>query len=124
MMTTRTKKTSTTKMRSNGCTAGVQASPVPSLRGEGAGVFHPAAEVEWKAKSVSPLENEDDQDTGDVPGGVDEDALDRDELDTDRITSTEDVDLLAGAARQKTGPWFAHAGGAARPGFIGQLERE
>lgn len=32
----------------------------------------------------------EDQDTGDVPSGVDEDALNEDDLDTDRITSPND----------------------------------
>lgn len=41
------------------------------------------------ASSVPPAgpDTEEDQDSGDVAPGVDEDALDDDDLDTDRVTS-------------------------------------
>jgi hypothetical protein len=52
----------------------------------------------------APADNPDsmgdvDQDTGDVPMGVDEDALDSDDLDTDRVTS---VEALEAAMRVKS----------------------
>ncbi len=48
-----------------------------------------------------PDRSDEDQDSGDVPAGVDEDALEHDELDTDRVTSTEA--LGAAVARDRSG---------------------
>ena len=48
--------------------------------------------VPMKSPAISPGTGRDadsDQDAGDLPGGVDEDALESDNLDTDRVTSTE-----------------------------------
>ena len=39
------------------------------------------------AGPAQPPPNPEDQDDGDVPAGVDEDQLNEDDLDTDRITS-------------------------------------
>ena len=39
------------------------------------------------SSSPAPDPLPEDQDTGDLPTGVDEDALDADEIDTDRVTA-------------------------------------
>ena len=44
----------------------------------------------------SESDDDTDQDSGDLPTGVDEDALDEDDLDTDRVTG--DDESLTGAA--------------------------
>ena len=60
-----------------------------------------AVEQQWWSATgaggpINPDHTDEDQDTNDFPGGVDEDELEEDEVDTDRITSPE---AIAAAAR-------------------------
>ena len=88
-----------TRTRSNVPAGEVLPSPAPRAEGQGAYpemlrisafLFTSAFEVCRAGDGQEPsADEEEDQDTGDLSTGLDEDILEDDDLDTDRLTSTE-----------------------------------
>ena len=92
------KRTTKTRMRSSFCADEVSASPAPSfaaLRAVRFGALGRRKPCATECASLGswgvpePQDEPEDQDAGDLPSGVDEDELEHEELDTDKVTSPE-----------------------------------
>ena len=64
----------------------------------GSGPNHGDVGAAWQPEADQSTDRDTDQDTDDLLPGVDEDALDEDDLDTDRVTNLEAMPYPGGPA--------------------------